>query len=288
MKYYHFIKYTLMIVLLLAVSVSGSINAAISYSLSGNVLKFQQRLAKKGDPYAQYRLGVMYESGLGVDVDYDEALKWYVKSSRLGNPAATRRINYIDILKEGYKPEEDETWLAELKQDANADDGEATLLLGVMYKSGIAVDKDLNMSHRYLKRAVVKDVSGAEDELAEVKELIEAGKEQEQEQEKLDEENENRRAEEVLLKEKEAVARKKAEAKRRRLKRERRKQQLAKREEKAQRKKKVLVLRVDDTATLEQKADNAVELQGASVEAGKGLSWAEAVELERKKQETGN
>ncbi|HED33809.1 MAG TPA: sel1 repeat family protein [Gammaproteobacteria bacterium] len=283
MKFYHFIKYVLMIVLLIAVS--GSMNAAMAYGLSGNVLKFQQRLAKKGDPYAQYRLGVMYESGFGVDVDYDEALMWYIKASRQGNRAATRRINYIDILKGGYKPEEDAAWLAELKQDANAGDGEATLLLGVMYKKGIAVDKNLNMSHRYLKRAVVKDVSGAEDELTEVKELMETWKEQEQK--KLDAENENRLAEEALLREKKAAARKKAEAKQRSLNRERRKQQLAKKEEKAQRnKKRVVVLRAANANTLAQKkTDNTVELQTSSVEAGKGLSWAEAVELERKKQE---
>jgi len=283
MKNYHFIKYILMIVL--PVAVSFSINAAMAYSLSGNVLKFQQRLAKKGDPYAQYKLGVMYESGFGVDVDYDEALKWYIKASRQGNRAATRRINYIDILKGGYKPEEDAAWLAELKQDANADDGEAALLLGVMYKNGTAVGKDLNMSHRYLKRAIVKDVSGAEDELTEVKEMIETWKEQAQE--KLDVENENRLAEEALLKEKQVATRKKAEAKQRRLNRERRKQQLAKKEEKAQPRKRVVVLRTDDTRP-RKKADNAAELQSASVDTGKGLSWAEAVELERKKQETDN
>lgn len=271
--------------IVLPVAVSFSINAAMAYSLSGNVLKFQQRLAKKGDPYAQYKLGVMYESGFGVDVDYDEALKWYIKASRQGNRAATRRINYIDILKGGYKPEEDAAWLAELKQDANADDGEAALLLGVMYKNGTAVGKDLNMSHRYLKRAIVKDVSGAEDELTEVKEMIETWKEQAQE--KLDVENENRLAEEALLKEKQVATRKKAEAKQRRLNRERRKQQLAKKEEKAQPRKRVVVLRTDDTRP-RKKADNAAELQSASVDTGKGLSWAEAVELERKKQETDN
>ncbi|VAW60875.1 hypothetical protein MNBD_GAMMA11-2792 [hydrothermal vent metagenome] len=279
MKYYQFIKYKLIIVLL--VLASDSINTVMAYSLSNNVLKFQQKLAKKGDPYAQYRLGVMYESGFGVEVDFDEALKWYKKSSRQNNNAATRRINYIDILKNGYQVEEDAAWLDGLKQDAAAD-GEAMLLLGIMYKNGTAVDKNLNMSYKYLKKAVVKDVSGAEDELIVVKELLEV-------QKKQDIENEGHQVEEALVREKEEKTRKKAEAKKRRLTREKRKQRLArKKEEKKAKRRRVIILK-GDNAVAQQKADNVADAgtKTASVEE-KGLSWAETVELERKKQAAGN
>ncbi len=34
-------------------------------------------LAEQGNPTAQYRLGVMYDSGYGVAQDYAEAMKWY-------------------------------------------------------------------------------------------------------------------------------------------------------------------------------------------------------------------
>jgi hypothetical protein len=34
-------------------------------------------LAEQGNPTAQYRLGVMYDSGFGVAQDYAEAMKWY-------------------------------------------------------------------------------------------------------------------------------------------------------------------------------------------------------------------
>ncbi len=33
--------------------------------------------AEQGNATAQYRLGVMYDSGFGVAQDYAEAMKWY-------------------------------------------------------------------------------------------------------------------------------------------------------------------------------------------------------------------
>ena len=38
-------------------------------------------LAEQGNPTAQYRLGVMYDSGFGVAQDYAEAMKWYQRAA---------------------------------------------------------------------------------------------------------------------------------------------------------------------------------------------------------------
>lgn len=208
MKIHDYLKYrNILIVLALA---QGSISPAMSYSFSENILKFQQKLAKKGDPFAQYKLGLIYESGFGVEVDFDEALKWYKKASLKKNKAATRRINYIDILRNGYKPSEDGEWLKQLKADVKSNDGEAALLLGVLYKNGTAVKKNLNLSHKYLKKAVIRDVSGAEDELVVVRGMLDGLKEVEQEKQGV--------VGERHLTDEER-ARSKAEAKQRKLKR---------------------------------------------------------------------
>ena len=42
-------------------------------------------LAKQGDANAQYKLGFMYQRGLGVDSDYEIAAEWYKKSAQQGN-----------------------------------------------------------------------------------------------------------------------------------------------------------------------------------------------------------
>ncbi len=41
-------------------------------------------LAKKGHPVAQFHLGFLYDTGQGVQQDYDKAIKWYRRSARQG------------------------------------------------------------------------------------------------------------------------------------------------------------------------------------------------------------
>jgi len=269
-----------------------SISPAMAYEFSGNILKFQLKLAKKGDPSAQYKLGLMYESGFGVEVDFDEALFWYEKSSKQNNKAAARRINYVDILRNGYKPSEDAKWFKQLKQDADVNDGEAALLLGVMYKNGTVVKKNLRLSHKYLKKAVVKDISGAEDELVYVRVMMDSQKEKEQaKQEKKEVLNEQRVAEEKRLREEEK-SRNRADAKQRKIKKQRRQQQRLAREEKEREKSRMrmLALKQKNEAVAQKKIENTIvnEAPEVVVNESNGMSWAEAVEQERKKKEAEN
>ncbi len=45
------------------------------------VLEELLSLAEQGNPTAQYRLGVMYDSGFGVTRDEAEAMKWYRRAA---------------------------------------------------------------------------------------------------------------------------------------------------------------------------------------------------------------
>ena len=47
-----------------------------------------QALAEKGDPQAQFNLGLMYHSGLGIARNEGEAVKWYQKAAEGGYSAA--------------------------------------------------------------------------------------------------------------------------------------------------------------------------------------------------------
>ena len=44
-------------------------------------LKEWKPLAESGDSKAQFRLGVMYDKGVGVAQDYGEAFKWFQKAA---------------------------------------------------------------------------------------------------------------------------------------------------------------------------------------------------------------
>ncbi|MBT6276277.1 MAG: sel1 repeat family protein [Chromatiales bacterium] len=53
------------------------------------------RFAEQGDPQAQFRLGVMYGLGLGVEQSYHSAIEWYQKSAQAGNPRAQCNLGWM-------------------------------------------------------------------------------------------------------------------------------------------------------------------------------------------------
>jgi len=159
----------LIAVLCLLCGVSGIANA---YDFSSGVFEFQQKLAKKGNPQSQYKLGNMYENGQGVKANLDEAAKWYKKSAAQNNAPAKMRLTYIDIKKNGYNKAKHGSWLKKLQKDAAAKDGESLFLLATMHKKGFIVKKDLNKSAKLFKSASIRNIPGAEAELEAVNTLL--------------------------------------------------------------------------------------------------------------------
>lgn len=69
------------------VAQAGDFSLGISEYRRGNyeaALHYLEPLALKGDPYAQFSLGVMYDEGVGLARNYALALKWYRKSAENG------------------------------------------------------------------------------------------------------------------------------------------------------------------------------------------------------------
>jgi hypothetical protein len=62
--------------------------------ISAEEVKSYRDHADKGDAQAQNKLGVMYDMGQGVPVDYAEAVKWYRKAADQGNPTAQYNLGY--------------------------------------------------------------------------------------------------------------------------------------------------------------------------------------------------
>ena len=145
---------------------------AIAYSFSTGVFDFQQKLAKKGNPVAQYKLAYMYENGLGTKKNLGEALAWYKKAAAQRYPAAQMRITYIETKKNGYNQKKHSVWLSRLEQNAAENDGESLFLLGTMHKDGYIVKKDLKKAADLLKRASKKGVTSAETELESVQAIL--------------------------------------------------------------------------------------------------------------------
>jgi TPR repeat protein len=52
-------------------------------------------LAKQGNAVAQYKLGVMYDEGLGVPQDYKTAMKWYKLAAEQGDAGAQHNLGLM-------------------------------------------------------------------------------------------------------------------------------------------------------------------------------------------------
>lgn len=90
-----------------------------------------QRVANKGDPYAQSGLGYMYTVGLGVDKDYKQAKNWYEKAA--------------------------------LQQDAYAQ-----FVLGYLYQNGFGVSQNYNKAKEWYEKSADLGDLGALNNLAQI------------------------------------------------------------------------------------------------------------------------
>lgn len=85
-----------LLALLLAGCMATAAQAAPTNPAAVNDFKSQMTLASKGDREAQYRVGEMYEKGMGTDQDMSLAIIWYGKASLQGDNRAAERLSALD------------------------------------------------------------------------------------------------------------------------------------------------------------------------------------------------
>lgn len=149
-----------------------NVSALETINQSENVFKFQHKLAKNGNAYAQYKLATMYESGIGVDVDVNQARQWYQQSSANGVKAASDRNTYLTIKERGFSKAEHQSWLDGIKADAKKRDVEAMHLLGQLYLNGTGVKKNLKKSLALLTYVNSSGGGNVDSEIAAIQEEI--------------------------------------------------------------------------------------------------------------------
>jgi uncharacterized protein len=160
----------------------GATFVAQAESFDAGVFEFQKKLADNGNPHAQFKLGNMYETGRGVAMDLNTATQWYEKSAASSFKPAQNRLIYLQVKRNGFKSEH-KSWLSELTADANAGDGEASMMLGEMNEQGIGMPKNLSQAQIEYKRATVKAIAGSEGAYYAVTDLINKQKIQAQQEE---------------------------------------------------------------------------------------------------------
>ena len=101
-----------------------------------------QKAAQHAYPEAMLKVAKLYFSGLGVDKDLEQALKWALQAASKHVPDADNLVNSI---------------VQEVKELANQGDYPSQHMLALMYQQGLAVKQDENLALTWLRKAASKD-----------------------------------------------------------------------------------------------------------------------------------
>jgi TPR repeat protein len=182
------------------------------------IFMFQEKLAKKGNVRAQYKLGTLYEFGVSVKPNIEQARHWYQLASKKDYLPAINRYTYLEVRASGFVPEKHNQWLSGLIQQADTAEANALILLGQMHRHGIGVAKDLQKSLALLSRASSLGHTEIDAEIDEISREIEK-------RDAVSIENKKRKA--LINKKKKAVALKKRNEEKRKKNQEKKKQKAA-------------------------------------------------------------
>ncbi len=106
----------------------------------------------KFNSYLQYRIGKLYESGSGVELNYSEAIKWLQQSANEGNQFAQFAIGnmyyYGNGLEQNY-----EAAFQYYRQSVQKGVPFAAYMLGQMYRCGTGTEADEQLAQSHYKKA---------------------------------------------------------------------------------------------------------------------------------------
>ena len=127
-----------------------------------------ERAASLGLAPAQYRLGSMYEKGIGVTRDPAAAKRWYLKAAEAGNARAAHNLAVMSADPDGGEPNYSEAvkWF---RKAAEAGVRDSQYNLAILYARGLGVEKNLGQSWLWFSLAAQHgdaDAAGKRDEIA--------------------------------------------------------------------------------------------------------------------------
>ena len=124
--------------------------------------------AEQGHVPSQYNIGVMYKKGQGVDINFKEAAKWYLKAANQGYTEAQYNIGVMLYEGKGVEQNYKEAFNWFLKA-ANSGNVKAQGFLGSMYIDGKGVEPDFDQAVYWYKKGAEQ---GDEDCKATLKLLV--------------------------------------------------------------------------------------------------------------------
>ena len=123
-----------------------------------------RKAAQQGFDKAQYKLGVCYYYGDGVEQNYEKAVEWYMKSANQGNSNAQNDLGYC--YGKGYGVEQNmEKEVEWYTKAANQGHLTAQCNLGKCYRYGDGVKQDYEKAITWLEKSAKQGNESASNEL---------------------------------------------------------------------------------------------------------------------------
>lgn len=120
--------------------------------------------SRQGNHEAQYRIGLLYRDGTGLDADDTEAAYWFRKAGSNGHAEAQYEIALCFMNGKGVL--QDTRVAAEwLWRAAEQGHPMASLLVARMYRDGVGMKKDLRRAAKYMSQAADAGIPEAKEEL---------------------------------------------------------------------------------------------------------------------------
>lgn len=124
--------------------------------------KWYKAAAEQGHAESQYNIGVAYEKGEGTAANPEQAEIWYRKAAEQGYVASQHGLAVM-LYRQNKNLGEAQKWLMTA---ANQDYANSQYVLGVMYMQGIAVEANPKIGRAWLERAAANGHQKAKELLA--------------------------------------------------------------------------------------------------------------------------
>ena len=125
--------------------------------------------AEQGKARAQYKLGNAYLRGNEVDVDLDQAIKWFKAAAKQNHAKAEYKLGYLYYLGKGVK-KNTRTAFKYLKRSAESGYSPAQFYLGKLYAAGEGTTRDYDAAINWMEKARAENYGPADSELRRIKE----------------------------------------------------------------------------------------------------------------------
>ncbi len=115
-----------------------------------DAVAWYQRSAASGFAMAQFRLGTLYERGVGINTDLARAQVWYSRAAEQGNVKAMHNLAVLIAAgRPGTKPDYQTAakWFTEAAERGLTD---SQYNLAVLYENGLGVSPDLKEAYKWL------------------------------------------------------------------------------------------------------------------------------------------